>query len=159
MADDWSSISFLSVALLLVNSSYMSNCRAGQTFDRKWEHVVSDGHFDCSEAVGMATLYVAYDSKAAPSTRLTRVWTGAHRHWPGGHRHCPRCSSPCTQGPVCWNLPARERCWRTGLDSLSEGVFQADGNRVGSEMQWLWLLKRPFLYVGTLKIRVCGVAL
>ena len=146
--DGWSSISFLSAAPLQVSRSYMSNCRADQTSDQKWEHVVSDECFDCSEAVGMAAFCVADDFKAAPSTGLTRVQTAAHRH-------CPRSSSPSTQGPVCWSLPARECSWRAGLDNLSEGIFQADGNRVENEMKWLWLLKRPFLYVDTLK-RACG---
>lgn len=93
MADDWSSISFLSAAPLQVNRSYMSNRQADQTFDQKWEDVVGDECFDCSEAVGMAALCVADDFKAAPSTALTRAQAAAHRHW-------PRCSSPSTQGPL-----------------------------------------------------------
>lgn len=84
--------------------------------------MVSDECFDCSEAVGMAALCVADYFKASPSTGLSRVQTAAHRH-------CTRHSSSSMQGPV------RECCWHAGLDSLSEGIFQADGNRVGSELQ------------------------
>lgn len=71
----------------------MSNCQADQSWDQKWEPVVSGEHFDSSEAEGMAALRVAGDFRAATSTGVTGVQTGAHGH-------CSRHSSPGTQRPV-----------------------------------------------------------
>lgn len=102
-------IGCLSAATLQVNRSYRSNCPAGQTCDQKWERMVSDEHFDCSEAVGMAALCVAGDFKAATSTGVTKVQTGAHRH-------CTRHCSPGTQCAEAF-LPGSGAGCRTGCSA------------------------------------------
>lgn len=55
--------------------------------------MVSNEHFDSSEAEVMAALRVAGDFKAATSTGFTRVQMGAHGP-------CTGHSSPDTQRPV-----------------------------------------------------------
>lgn len=94
---------------------------------KKKEHVVSDECFSYSKATGMAVLSAADVFKAAPKPGSPQ----RRRQPPGAHK------APCAEARLLGQVAGLQVCLSV---CLSEGIFQADGNRVESGM----LLKRPF---------------